>query len=167
VSQRAPRTELVKLRAGDPDALVIVHLASTLGIAIKQARETGHTGQLFGTSDGEEASVIDQGGASAEGLQLLAPEPKEESEQMKMFQKAFVVRYGHEPHPLSRHSYDATMLATTALSECKMDRECAKERIYRVRDYQGASGSFSINSDGGTSRSFVVKVVRDGRFVRE
>lgn len=167
IGQNDFRTELVKLRAGNPDALVIVHLASTLGFAIKQAREAGHTGQLFGTTDGEESSVIDQGGKSAEGLMLLAPEPKEETEQMKEFRSAFMARFGHEPHPLSRHSYDATMLATAALSECKMDRECAKDYLYRVRDYQGASGLFSINADGGTSRSFVVKVVRNGRFVRE
>jgi branched-chain amino acid transport system substrate-binding protein len=167
IGQNDFRTELVKLRTGNPDALVIVHLASTLGIVIKQAREIGHTGQLLGTTDGEETSVIDQCGKSAEGLLLLAPEPKEETEQMKSFRRSFVTRYEHEPHPLSRHSYDATMLATTALTECKMDRECAKAWLYRVRDYRGASGSFSINADGGTTRTFVSKIVRNGQFIRE
>lgn len=167
IGQNDFRTELVKLRTGNPDALVIVHLASTLGIAIKQAREVGHNGQLFGTTDGEEKSVIDQGGKSTEGLLLLAPEPKEETERMKAFATSFVAFYGHEPHPLARHSYDATMLATTALTECKMDRECAKAWLYRVKDYPGASGSFSIDADGGTSRSFVAKIVRNGQFVRE
>ncbi len=161
------RTELVKLRVGNPDALVIVHLAATLGIAIKQAREAGHTGQLLGTSDGEEASVIEKGGKSVEGLLLLASEPREETEPMKAFQGSFVARYGHEPHPLSRHSYDATMLATRALTNCAMDRECAKASLYRVSNYGGASGPVTINSEGGTDRSFVTKIVRNGQFVRE
>lgn len=167
IGQNDFRTELVKLRTGNPDALVIVHLASTLGIATKQAREVGHAGQLLGTSDGEELSVIGQGGSSAEGLRLLAPEPKEETEQMKTFRRLFAERFGHDPHPLSRHSYDATKLTIAALTECKMNRECTKAWLYRVKDYHGASGLFSINADGGTSRSFVSKIIRNAQFVRE
>jgi ABC-type branched-subunit amino acid transport system substrate-binding protein len=86
---------------------------------------------------------------------------------MNAFRNSFMARYGHEPHPLSRHSYDATMLASTALTECNMDRECAKAWLYRVSDYRGATGPLSINADGGTTRSFVAKIVRNGQFVRE
>ena len=167
IGQSSFRSELVKLRSGDPEALVIVHLASTLGTVIKEAREVGHKGRLLATADGEEQSVINQARKSAEGLLLLSPEPNTETKEMKKFRDQFVVHFGHEPHPLSRHSYDATYLTTTALKECKMNHQCAKDKLYQTMNYKGASGTFSINTDGGTNRSFIVKIVRDGRFMRE
>jgi branched-chain amino acid transport system substrate-binding protein len=167
IGQNSFRSELVKLRGGDPDALIFVHIASSLGIIIKEAREVGHKGRLFGTSDGEEQSVLDLAGKGAEGLLLLSPEPNAETDEMKKFRDQFVVRFGHQPHPLSRHSYDATLLTTAALKGCKMDRQCAKDTLYKTEDYKGASGTFSINADGGTNRSFIVKIVRGGRFERE
>lgn len=160
------RTELTRLRSPDPDALIIVHLASTLGGALKQARQVGFTKQFLATTDAEEQSVIDVAGPSAEGLKFLAPEPAEETPQMKQFAQRFQNKFGNAPHPLSRHSYDATMLIAGALQDCRLEAECAKGRMYKTKNYAGASGTFSIDPDGGTRRDFVLKTVKDGRFVR-
>ena len=167
IGQNSFRAELSKLRSGEPDTLLIVHLASTLGIAIKEAREGGFKGQFLATTDAEEESVITEAGKFAEGLTLVAPEPKLDSERMRAFASAFVAKFAQPPHPLSRHAYDATLLAASALAKCNGERGCAKNKIYQTRDYSGASGDFSINRDGGTTRTFVAKLVRDGRFVKK
>ena len=167
IGQNTFRSELVKLRSGEPDVLVIVHLSSTLGIAIKQARESGFRGQFLGTSDAEEESVIKEAGKNAEGMILLSPELEIEMEELRSFQKEFISKFGHQPHPLSRHAYDATILTGTALSECKAEPVCVRDRLYQIKDYRGASGIFSIDADGGTTRRFVAKIVRAGSFVRE
>lgn len=167
IGQNTFRSELAKLRSGEPDVLVIVHLASTLGIAMKQARQSGFRGQFLATSDAEEESVIKEAGKNAEGLVLISPEPEVETEEMRSFEKEFISKFGRQPHPLSRHAYDATILSGTALSECKAEPVCARDRLYQVKEYRGASGIFSINADGGTTRGFVAKIVRAGNFVRE
>lgn len=159
------RSELTKLRAGDADGLLLVHLASTLGMAIKQAREIGFSKQLLATTDAEEQSVIEVAGEQAEGLKFLVPEPAQETPEMRQFAVEFSKKYGEAPHPLARHAFDATLLAAGVLTVCGLDAVCAKERLYATKDYRGASGTFSLDADGGTKRDFIPKTVRQGRFV--
>lgn len=160
------RTELTRLRQGNPDVLVIVHLAQTLGIAIRQARESGFQKQILATTDSEEQSVLDAAGDYAEGLQFLVPEPPVDTEPMNRFAAAFRAKFRSDPHPLSRHAYDATILTAQALQECRKDGKCAKDRLYQVHDYSGASGEFSIEPDGGCTRDFSLKTIENGRFVK-
>ena len=126
IGQNTFRSELTKLRSGNPDTLLIVHLSSTLGIALKEARGIGFKGRFIATSDAEEDSVLKEAGNDAEDLLLLAPEAGVETEQMKSFDTKFRTKFHRTPHPLSRHAYDATVLAGTALFECKLDSNCAK-----------------------------------------
>ena len=160
------RSELLRLRIGNPDVLVIVHLAQTLGIAIKQSREGGYKQTILATTDAEEQGVIDVAGKYAEGSQFLATDAAVETDAMKKFNKEFQDRFQKAAHPLSRHSYDATMLTATALNECHLDHVCAKEKLYQLKGYSGASGVFSIEADGGVEREFVLKTVKDAQFVR-
>jgi len=161
------RGEITKLRDGDPDGLLIVHLTSTLGSAIRQARQLGFKKQILTTGDSEEASVIESAGASAEGLRFLSSEPLDETREMRSFSKTFKQRFEDLPHMLSRYAYEATMLAVDALQKCNLSPECAKRRLYEITNYSGASGVFSIDPDGGARREFAPKVVKNGNFTRE
>jgi branched-chain amino acid transport system substrate-binding protein len=160
------RSELTKLRGGTPDALVLVHVGQTLGFAIKQAREIGFTQQLLATADAEEDGVLKVAGDGAEGLQFFVAEPKVDTLEMMQFAGKFRKRFSREIPPLARHAYDATMLTANALNECQKNRECAKELIYKIESYSGASGVFSIESTGGVRREFALKMVKNKRFVK-
>jgi hypothetical protein len=59
------------------------------------------------------------------------------------------------------------MLSVAALKACNSDPDCAKRYLYQVKSYVGASGTFTIEADGGTQREFVLKTVRGGNFVRK
>ena len=85
---------------------------------------------------------------------------------MKSFADKFFGRFHRPAHPLARHAYDATMLVATALDSCKLNEECAKDRLYQIKNYPGASGVFSIDPDGGTTREFVLKTIAQQQFVK-
>lgn len=159
------RPELTLLKAGNPDVLLVVHVGVSLVNALNQGRQLGFTGQFLTVNEAEEQEVLEGAKGSAEGMKYLAPEPAMETAAMQAFARAFGQHFKRLPHPLSRHSYDATILTARALHECGRDRRCAKERLYRTKDYPGASGNFSIERDGGTKRAFVLKTVQDRRFV--
>lgn len=58
------------------------------------------------------------------------------------------------------------MLVATTLNEWHGDHECANEKPDVTKDYSGATGVFSMESDGGTKREFVLETVANGRFVK-
>lgn len=159
------RSEITRVQAGKPDALVIAHLGGILGTAITQVRDLGFENQILVSSDAEDKSVTDFAKEKAEGIKFLTPETFDAMDTVKVFRENYVSKFKEEPTPLARHSYDATMLATNALIKCNRHTECAKDEINKTKVYHGASGEFSIDVDGGTARKFIVKTVKNEKFV--
>jgi branched-chain amino acid transport system substrate-binding protein len=160
------RNELTRLRIGNPDALLIAHLGGTLGNAIRQAKLFGFKDkQLLATSDAEDQSVIEAAGELANGLKFISIETSKNLEEVSEFEKDFFLKYKERPTALSKHSFDATILSVDALRKCNFDKVCAKDQIYKNQNHKGASGIFSIDSDGGTSRNFILRSVVKGEFL--
>lgn len=160
------RTELTRVKAKNPDVVFAAHLGPTLGILLKQARSLGVNTQVLGVYEAEDPSVLETAGKSAEGLQFFVPEPILVTDKIQQFQKEFNARYGHAARILASNAYDATKLLVEALSQCKLDSECTKLKLYNLSNYDGVSGKFSIAKDGGTEKDFVLKTVENGNFLK-
>lgn len=161
------RAELLRLKAGDPDVILFVQWGGRLGTALKQARNLGLRGEYLTVNEAEESVVVSVAKDNAEGIQYFAPEPAIETTEMKHFNSEFVTYFKRPANPLSRHSYDATILTATVLAECNLDRACAQKKLYQTKGYSGASGLFSIDADGGVQREFTLKTVKNGEFVKK
>ncbi|WKZ57682.1 MAG: ABC transporter substrate-binding protein [Bdellovibrionota bacterium] len=160
------RSDLTALRAKNPDVVLAAHIGGSLGALLRQAKQLGLKQQFLAIYEAEDPSVIEAAQGSAEGLQFFVPEPVEETAVVKRFQSAYVEKYGVRPLILASNAYDATTILARTIHECNFDRSCSKAKIYALKDYDGASGRFSIDSDGGTIKGFVAKVVAHGQFVR-
>jgi ABC-type branched-subunit amino acid transport system substrate-binding protein len=145
--------------------VLAIHVGSILGNILKKARQLGLNQQFLTVNEAEENSVIEAGGDAAEGLTFLSPEPALKTTEMKDFDTKYKLKFENKAHPLARQSYDATMLVAHTLKNCKEDHKCAKDALYKIKDYSGASGQFSIQADGGTEREFLIKKVQSGQFV--
>lgn len=157
------RTELIKIKASNPDILLLAHIGPTLGTAIKQAREIGIKAQIVTVNDAEDQSVLEIAGSSAEGVIFFTPQIGALASH-DQFEQAFVTRFGHSPNSLSRHSYDSTILLARAVSSCKNSSICVKAKLHQA-EYHGATGRIQFEADGSSTREFVRKNVRNGRFV--
>ncbi len=164
IGQNDFKAELLRLKRGKPDVVFVVHLGPTLGIIAKQIRDLGMSQQLLTTSEGEEASVLETARGAAEGLRFFSPAEGRGSAETERFEAAFKVKFGSPAHPLSRHSYDSTMLIGTALKSCNRDQTCVRKKLREIRDHKGASGLISMNRDGSTSRPFFLKRVEGNEF---
>ena len=161
------KSEITRIKSKNPAALLIVHVGTTLGYALKQISELRLHASRFSVSEADDGTVVKIADKSAEGLTIFVPLPKNESPEMKAFNEFYQKKYKAAPLPLSRHSYDATILTVNALNECWLDSKCAKDRIYKIKDYSGASGVFTILNNGSTKREFVKRVVKGGKFITE
>jgi branched-chain amino acid transport system substrate-binding protein len=160
------RSELTRIKSRNPDVVFLAHVGVNLANALKQASQLGFKTPFVTVNEAEEQEVIASAKNYAEGIKFFAPEPITETEEMKKFDTEFRQRFNRDTHPLSRHAYDATMLAGSVLAACRHDYECADKKLYAIKDYSGATGKFSIQTDGGTMREFVLKTIKDGHFVK-
>ena len=159
------RTELTRIKASTPDTLFFVHVGPTMGIALKQARTLGLTQTALGPDESEQAEVIQIGQQAAEGLTIIVPEATTPSKSSEHFKRIYQQKFNSTPTLLSAHAFDATRIAAIAIKECKNDRACISSRVRSTSRFTGASGSFSISQDGSTERKYVIKQVKNGKFV--
>lgn len=158
------RTELLKLSTAKPDVLFFGEVGTELGAALKQARQIGLNAPVLGAHEAEGQVVIDIAGKDAEGLTFLSPRLPSTGDTVAKFRKQYREKYSSEPGVLAANGYDATILTVKTLRQCNLDTTCAKDELYRVKDFNGVSGTFSITPEGGTIKEFVRKYVEKGKF---
>ena len=78
--------------------------------------------------------------------QALDPQNQSAAE----FKSLYKQKFNKEPTQLllSSWGYDAVQLLAIAISKCDTDRTCIKDELYKVKDFDGASGTISFTSKG-------------------
>ena len=54
-------------------------------------------------------------------------------------------------------SYDAVYLAEQSMQICGLDTNCIKDFLYSIKNWTGASGTFSLDKNGDAERTYVLK----------
>ena len=157
---------LSRVKGHNPDIIFAGYFGLNMGIVLKQARELGIKQQILGVYETEDPSVIETAGEAAEGVQFFVPEPLHASEEQVKFRERFIKNYGFEPNVFAANSYDAITILGKSLQVCKQSSKCTLGKIYSGETFDGMSGTIQISPDGGTTKEFVLKTVRNGQFVR-
>ncbi len=156
------RTELTKVKAANPEFLLLVHFGNQMGVLLRQAKELGMSLPIMGTYESEDPTILKVAGQGAEGLLLTSPIGNENNPVADRFRKEYQELYGQAPTTIAVMAYDALKLQIEAYQACQGDRACMIDYLHKVKDYQGASGTFSISYQGTAKRTFVFKQVQNG-----
>lgn len=159
------RTQLSKIKNSNADALYLGGFGRFLGEAMKEAREVGISSPFFSVYESEDSSVVTAAGKSSDGLRYFVTTSVSSSPKFASFRERFMKRWNQEPGTFASNSYDATMILGHALSKCNGESDCALNEIYNTKDYQGISGTFTIESDGATRKNFILREVKEGKFL--
>lgn len=158
------KPEIMRIRKADPDMVFPVLISQGLGTFIKQLRMLGVKSRIVSTDETEEQSVLDIAAVQAEGLFFLIPE-KGDSPVKTAFEERYLKSFKRVPSLISKIAYDSTIVAGKAFKACAADTDCAIEKIYSIRNHNGASGKFSIKDNSGAQKGFVRKSIKNGKFV--
>ena len=165
LNQHDFRSDLTKLKSSKTKAALVAHTGEMMVSFLKQARTLKIPGSTFFVpSDNDDQTIIDAAGSAAEGLSLFSAEAPEQTAVQLEYQREYEKRYNRRPDPISRHAYDQLILVARALTKCKRDTSCAEKELGSTRDFEGASGRFSITESGLAERSLYLKQVRNGKF---
>lgn len=149
------RSMLVKISKNAPDALYLgVQAPDTGMVLMKQVRELKLDAKIFGNEQFSSAflSSKPEGRALLEGIVFAQPECDLGNSPARSFLEKYRKRYDVEALPFgcyTAEAFDAVQILAAALRKCGEDAECVKEYLYRIRDYQGASGGVFFRCEGG------------------
>ena len=166
LEERDMRPALLKALAQKPDVLIAAYFGPGLGLVLKQALGMNVEQPILTVYEAENAAVLETAGSLPDDqIYFFSPQPAKASPRVVSFRDSFHERFGTHPTLFAANAYDATTLAAHALKACSRDRSCARRKIAETRGYEGVSGTFSFDADGGASKDFILKTVRGGSFV--
>ncbi|MDD4983543.1 MAG: ABC transporter substrate-binding protein [Candidatus ainarchaeum sp.] len=151
---------LTKILEKNPDVLQLVHMGPNLGSMLNQLKSMGINKPIITYEEAENPDLFKTAKENAIGMVIAIP-GMTESEYMFEFEKKFKDKYNENPAVLARVAYDAIHLEYAAYKNCGDNKDCIHDYLLNVKDYVGASGIYSILSDGTAGKEIVFKQVVD------
>ncbi len=152
----------------------VVLLASKTKDAIrimKQAQELDIHMTFLGTDIWENEDFVEEGGTAVEGAVFSTYFDPEAAitENTEVFLKAYRKKYGEKEEPPSDVAlgFDAYLLAINAIGTAgtSLDGEAIRDRLAATKNYPGASGNITFDTNGDPIKSVVIKTISNGKFV--
>ena len=164
------RTPLTKLFAADPDALHIAPQSEfAAGTIVKQARELGYDGPIYGETITVGATALDIAGDAATGLKAITAAADPQNAKAQAVLTSFRERYDYITLPWHLGSaYDTVYIAAACLERTSDDQDADgfRDCLYDIT-WSGAIGeSYHFDADGevvGLSRAVVEVLPPDER----
>jgi len=176
------KAQLTKIKATNPDAIVLSALIAEGAPIMVQARQLGLNVPFIGGNGMNSVKVFDLAKDKASGLWVGSPWSIEnQSEANRRFVVAYTSKFKSAPDQFAAQAYDALSIAAQGLRKVKFSGNLAADRT-AIRDalpaakHTGATGAFAFrraNDRAGKPAGYdaqqtpIVSVTKDGRFVIE
>jgi branched-chain amino acid transport system substrate-binding protein len=161
------RTYLSELKSANPEIIFVPNYYNEMVIIARQAKEVGLTGGIFVGGDGWDSSnLIEGAGSELEGAYFTnhyAPDvPWPNS---KKFLTSYQAKYKHDPSSLAAQGYDAARLLFDAIGRASdLTPEAVKNALATTKDFQGATGTLTIDKSRNANKPIVVVQIKNKKF---
>ncbi len=160
-------TYLNKLKEAKPELIFVPNYYNDMVQIARQAKQLDMGGSLFMGGDGwDSADLIEGAGAELDGAYFTnhyapdVPWPNSAA-----FVKTFKEKYKHDPSSLCAQGYDAAKLLFDAVGRAtELTPEAIKVALAATKDFQGATGSLTIDKNHNANKPIVVVQVKDKKF---
>ena len=159
--------QLTKIQAANPDVIAVAGLYQEGALIAKKAREMGMNQPIIGNNGFNSPEYIKQAGAAADGTMVATPwNPERKSDKAQNFRKAYVAKYGHEPDQFAAQAYDAMYLIHAAVekSGTTTDRKKFRDTLAGMKNFEGATGTFSFDDHRDPSMELDVLMIKNGKW---
>lgn len=159
---------LTRVAQMDFDVLFVPGYYQEVGLIIKQAREAGITTPILG-GDGFDSPVLFELAGKDALYDVYFSQAYSSLDQDPMVTKFiadFKAKYGVEPNAFSALGYDTALLAVDAIRRAgSSDPEKINEALGSTVNFQGVTGSITVDKWHNAVKSAVVLEIQDGTVV--
>jgi branched-chain amino acid transport system substrate-binding protein len=161
------RAQLTKIKAANPEAIMMSGYYTEAGLIAKQARDLGITVPLLGGDGWDSDQTLKIGGQAVEGCYFSNHYSKDEDRPaVKQFVEAYKNKYsGKVPDAMAILGYDAMRIMADAIDRAgSTDPDKIRDALASTKDFPGASGVTTIDADHNARKSLVILKIEDGEF---
>jgi branched-chain amino acid transport system substrate-binding protein len=163
---------LTNIKAKNPDVIFAPSSITTAPLLIKQARELGITVPIMGGDTWENATIIENAGADAEGIVLSTffdeaePATDEAASFITGFKEYLVANNQGEIIPaVSALGYDAYITILEAVKAANSTEGAAIKDAFKGVEVVGVTGSITFDEKGDAKKNMAfIKIVENGQF---
>lgn len=160
------RTQLNKIKAAQPDILIVSGLIGEAVPLVQQAREVGITQPILGANSFNIPDIYTRGKEAAEGIITGGAwfsgntGPKSQA-----FAAAYKRKYNIEPDQFAAQAYTGAYLLAAAIRNANStDPKAIRDALAQLKDFDSALGNFSFDANRNPLHDAVVVTVKGGKF---
>ncbi|MGH9175156.1 MAG: ABC transporter substrate-binding protein, partial [Vicinamibacterales bacterium] len=162
--------QLTTIRGTQPDAIFIPGYYTDVANIALQVRKLGLSMPLLGGDGWDSSKLVEIAGEAIEGCYYSNHYSHQDpSPRVRDFISKYEAEYGATPDGLAALGYDAAMLLFDAMRRTEsLSGEDLAAAIAATRDFEGVTGTITIDQDRNAVKSAVMLQIRDGEptFVR-
>jgi branched-chain amino acid transport system substrate-binding protein len=160
------RAQLTQIKAAKPEAIYVPGYYTEVGTIARQARELGITVPLLGGDGWDSPKLWEIGGEALNGCYFSNHYSTDDpSPMVQKFVGDYRARYKQVPDALAALAYDAAKILADAIKRAgSTDGEKVRAAIAATRDFQGVTGTITINADRNAVKPAVVLKVEGGKY---
>lgn len=161
--------QLTKIKAANPDLLVIGGLAEETANIVRQARQLGipASTQILGANAAISTKLAELAGATAEGFTVGSGWfIQYDSPKNKAFVEAYRKKYNSDPDNFAAQAYTSVYIVADAVKRAGgvADLKKLRDAIAATKDLEANNGSFSFDASREPAVAPKVLVMKGGKF---
>jgi branched-chain amino acid transport system substrate-binding protein len=158
---------LRKIKRANPDVIFLPGYYAEVGLIIKQARSLGITAPFLGGDGWDSPDLFKIGGKTMKGNYIsshFAPDDKDPK--VQSFVKDYEKAYGAKPGAMAALGFDAIGIVADSISRAKSFKPAdINAAILATKNYQGVTGSISIDENRNSKKAAVVLETTENGFI--
>ena len=158
------RTDLLKAKEANVDAIFTSFNAAQYAVILKQAKELDMHVRFYSLWNTESKPLIDAAGNLTEGITYTTSFNPKENKAYDIFARKYYDRYHELPEYNAAAGYDTMMIIKNTLNICDTDRECMIRETNKMADFSGVTGSFDFVNQVA-DREFFIKTIHNHEFI--
>nr|WP_106781906.1 ABC transporter substrate-binding protein [Lysinibacillus timonensis] len=162
------KSTLTNLKSANPDFIFIPGYYEEVGLIVKQARELGIDVPLMGGDGWDSPTLLELAGPDALNNTYMsnAFSAEDPEELIQDFVKAFEEKNGEKPNGFHALGYDTAYYIADAIDRAdSTDGEAIKNALASTENFEGVTGSFSVDEKHNPIKSATILSYEDGKQV--
>ncbi len=158
------RSQLVKIKAGDPQLIYFVSYTEASIAGLKQIKELGLKSTIFGADAWSDPKIWDSVKSSGAGAMWVEPANKSYPPE---FIAAMRKKAGDKViNVYAPRAYDAMKMLAMVMEKDGTNARQIKKGLYNIKNYQGIADNYTFDANGDiTGANYVVRTYKGGKMV--
>lgn len=161
--------QLTNIKAKNPDVIFAPGNFTESALIMKQAKELGIDVPFLGGDTWETPEFIEVGQDAVEGAMLTTFFATEVplNDLSKEFIEKYREKFNREPSAVAALGFDAYLVIRDAIERAGDPNDTAKikDEIAKTNNFQGATGSITLDENGDAIKDVIIKTVENRNFV--